>query len=467
MTGSDTERRIRVSPAKRTDLGNAQRLVARYLEVVRYVQATDRWHVWDGTRWAPDETGAIDRLARDTVRAMQREAAAMPSDTEEQSEAKIEAAKWAVACEGAARLASMIQLARYEEGVPVTATAFDGRPWELNCPNGVVDLKTGKLLNHDPAHMHSQRAAVRFIEGAKAPAWRRFLRVVLPDAEVRRYIQRLLGASLVGQPLPAATFPFIFGEGGTGKSTLLEPVLHALGDYGRLAPANLLTAKRGGGGDQTYDIAALRGARFVLASEGHSRQQLAEDVVKRITGDTTLAGRQIREAELTFPNVTALWFMSNHEPRVSSTDTGLWRRIREIPMDVVLSPRYAGLKERLIEEELEGILAWCVSGCVDYQRNGLKTPAAVTAATDSYRDDSNPLLEWAEQALVRDPDARETGPDLHASYVDWCATSRRRNDYPSGRSKVWARALKSLELEPVRTTAWRGYSGAALRQPPL
>ncbi len=462
----DTAARVRVSPAKRTDLGNAQRLAARYQEIIRYVKATDRWHVWDGAKWAPDETGCIDRLARDTVRAMQREAAAMESESEAQSEAKVEAAKWAVASESAARLSAMIQLARFEEGVAVTATSFDSLAWELNCPNGMVDLKTGKLHNHDPAHMHSQATLVPYLPDAKAPAWGQFLALVLPDRAVRKYVQKLLGASLVGAPLPAATFPFVYGEGGTGKSTLLEPVLAAVGDYGRLAPANLLTAKRGGG-DQTYDIAALRGARFVLASEGHSTQRLAEDVVKRITGDVTLAGRQIREAELTFANVSALWFMSNHEPRVSSTDTGLWRRIKEIPMEVVLGPEYAGLKEAMIATELEGILAWCVAGCVSWQKTGLEPPRAVLEATASYRDDANPLLEWAEFALVRDEAGRETGPDLHASYVDWCTANRRRNDYPSGRSKVWARALKSLELEPARTGAWRGYAGVTLRQPSL
>lgn len=458
MSGAAT--RTRASLAKRTDLGNAQRLVSRNLDLVRYVGATYTWHVWDGARWAPDTTGKIDRLARDTVRAMQREAASLEDEA-----ARAEAVKWSVASENAGKLAAMIALARFESGIAVTANDFDCRPWELCAPNGRVDLRNGKLLHHDPDAMHSQATAVPYTKGSKAPQWGRFLRKVLPDAPTRRYIQKLLGASLVGQPLPAATFPFVYGEGGTGKSTLLEPVLAACGDYGRLAPANLLVAKRGG--EQTYDIAALRGARFVLASEGHSRQRLAEDVVKRVTGDTTLAGRQIREAELTFPNVTALWFMSNHEPRVSSTDTGLWRRVKEIPMDVVLGPEHAGLKERIIAEELEGVLAWCVNGCVMWQKEGLAVPEAVTTATASFRDDANPLLEWVEHSCEHDRTARESGSALHASYVGWTTAARRPNDYPSGRSKVWARALLSLGCEPYRTATERGYSGLRLRQPAL
>ena len=134
-------------------------------------------------------------------------------------------------------------------------------------------------------------------------------------------------------------------------------------------------------------------------------------------------------------------------------------------MDVVLGPEYQGLKEAMIATELEGILAWCVRGCVAWQRDGMEPPAAVLAATASYRDDANPLLEWFEHALERDEAGRETGPDLHASYADWCAATRRRNDYPSGRSKLWARALKSLDLEPVRSAGQRAYGGPVCQEP--
>lgn len=467
MSAEETEDKplLRAVLAKRSDLGNAQRLAARYAEVIRYVHQTGCWHIWDGAAWAPDDTGQIERYARDTVRAMQREADGMEFGSEEQNEAKLTALKWAIASENAARLAAMVGLARAEDGIAVTATAFDTRPWELNCPNGTVDLRTGQLRNHDPASMHSQSTNARYLKSAKVPRWGKFLRLALPDPAVRKYVQKLIGASLVGEPLSAATFPFIYGPGGTGKSTLLEPVLEALGDYGRLAPANLLVAKRGGGGDQTYDIAALRGKRFVLASEGHSRQRLAEDVVKRITGDLHLAGRQIREAEITFPNVTALWFTSNHEPRADGTDTGFFRRLRKITMDTVLGPEHAGLKEYLIADELEGILSWAVAGCVLAHAEGLNPPARVLADTEQYRDESNPLMEWLDACCTLEPGARTSAADLHAAYTDWCDTRRRPVDYRSAKGSGWSGAMKSLGLEPYRTAAERGFAGIRLVQP--
>lgn len=466
MSAPETEAPLRrAAVVKRSDLGNAQRLAARYAEVIRYVHATGAWHIWNGAAWAPDDTAQIERFARATLQAMQREADALPYGDDDQNSEKLAAIKWVIASQSAGRIAAMVQLARSEPDVAVTATAFDTHPWELNCLNGIVDLKTGKLRNHDPARMHSQITAAAYVKAAKAPRWAAFLKLALPDQAVRRYVQRLLGASLVGEPLPAATFPFVFGPGGTGKSTLLEPVLAAVGDYGRLAPANLLVAKRGS--DQTYDVAALRGRRLVLASEGHSRQRLAEDVVKRITGDMTLAGRQIREAEITFPNVTALWFTSNHEPRADGTDTGFFRRLRKITMDVVLGPEHAGLKESLIEEESEGILAWLVAGCVSAHRSGIIAPARVVQDTEDYRDESNPLLEWVDACCELDPQGRETAAALHDSYVAWCIAARRPVDYRSGRGASWAGAMKSIGLTTWRTSSARGYEGVHLIQPPL
>ena len=60
-----------------TDLGNAERLVARHGADLRYVP---QWGamVWDGKRWTLDTTGEFARRAKDTVRAMVAEASALP-----------------------------------------------------------------------------------------------------------------------------------------------------------------------------------------------------------------------------------------------------------------------------------------------------------------------------------------------------------------------------------------------------
>lgn len=467
MNSADTD--VRVSFARRSDLGNAQRLASRHAELIRYVHETQTWHIWSGAAWAPDITGQIERYARDTVRAMHRAAAEMPDgedDKDARSIAKAGAAKWAAASESAARLGAMVQLCRAEPDIAVPLSAFDGEPWELNCPNGIVDLRTGKLRGADPAAMHTQSTAVPHDLKARAPEWEKFLEIVLPDQAVRTYIWRLLGASLVGAPLPGHQFPFLFGSGGTGKSTLLETVADVLGDYARIAPATLLARKQQGA-SQTYDVASLRGRRFVVVEELSGA--IDDNMLKLVTSAKTLAARQIREAETEFANVTSLWMASNHEPRIDGSDTGLRRRVKQIVMDVVLDgPGYVGpLKAHIAAEEREGVLAWLVRGCVAAAKDGLVEPDAVAEATSELFSSNNSLLEWLDACCHRDEDAVETGLALHASYMDWCQRGRRRIEYRSGKSATWARALKSIGLEPSRSATVRGYRGARLSQPAL
>lgn len=453
----------RTAFAKRTDLGNAQRLAGRYAELIRYVHGTEQWHIWNGQAWAVDDTGQIQRFARDTVRGMQRDALLLPDGSDERETA----AKWGQACEMAARLTAMVQLARAEPDIAVTVDSFDLHPWELNTATGIVDLRHGQRMHHDPARMHAQITAVGYEPAARAPQWEAFLRRVLPADDVRTYVQRLLGRSLVGLPMPGHEFPFLFGSGGTGKSTLLEIVIDVLGDYARIAPSTLLLRKQGATSGSTYDIAALRGKRLVVVEELSGT--IDENVLKLITAASRLAARQIHQAEAEFPNVTSLWMASNNEPRINGSDTGLRRRVKQIVMDTVLDgPGYVGpLKAHIATNEREGVLAWLVRGCVDAYKHGLVAPGAVELATAELFSSNNPLLEWLEACCELDDGSIETAPALHASYLDWCSRSRRRVDYRNGRSATWARALKGAGLEPVRTATNRGYRGARLTQPPL
>src|ERR1043166_5781381 len=70
-----------------TDLGNAERLVARHGQDLRYVSQWG-WLAWDGRRWERDTTGESVRRAKETARHMLAEATTLESTTERQLLAK-------------------------------------------------------------------------------------------------------------------------------------------------------------------------------------------------------------------------------------------------------------------------------------------------------------------------------------------------------------------------------------------
>lgn len=442
-----------------TDLGNAKQLVAQHSGHIRYVATTGSWHVWNDFAWAVDDNGQVDRYARATVLRMQRRAADM-----EEGPDKEDAIKWAIAAENQARLKAMVEQAKAEPEVAARVDDFDGLAHELNTPAGPVDLRTGELRTPDPAAMHSKATVVRYIAGAKAPEWEKFIRTAIPDQATRRYVQRLLGLSLLGATMPEHQLPFLYGSGGTGKSTLLEIVSDVLGDYVFWAPRSLLQRKQPGA--QSYDWASMRGRRLVIVEEVDGK--LDEEALKQGVSQKSITARQPHERVATFRNVSALWMTSNKEPRFDGSDAALGRRLKVIAMDTKLEPTYVGpLKEHIAACEQEGVLSWLVRGSVLAHNRGVVEPAGVKASTSDMRDGANQLLEWADNALIMDPSGSATVAELHDSYTEWCIAAKRYNDYRSTRGLGWGRALREIGLEPGRSKGTRTYIGARLRAAPM
>src|SRR5262249_51111463 len=125
---------------KRTDVGNGERLIRRFGPDLRYCHPWSKWLVWDGRRWELDRTAAVQRKAKETARALLREAATLGDDGEAKQHVK-----WWRQSEGSPRLNAMLERAATEEGIPILPDDMDGDGWLFNCANGTVDLRTGRL----------------------------------------------------------------------------------------------------------------------------------------------------------------------------------------------------------------------------------------------------------------------------------------------------------------------------------
>jgi hypothetical protein len=164
----------------RTDVGNAQRLVARHHRDMRYVPALGGWFVWTGRVWQRDENDAqVMAWAKATVRAIYEEARQLV-DLEDRKAL----AAHAKHSESAGKLKAMLTLAQSEPGVPARAEDFDKDPMLFNCVNGVVDLRTGELHDHRREDMCRKIAPVAYDPRAQAPLFEAFLRRVQPGAEI-------------------------------------------------------------------------------------------------------------------------------------------------------------------------------------------------------------------------------------------------------------------------------------------
>jgi putative DNA primase/helicase len=184
------------------------------------------------------------------------------------------------------------------------------------------------------------------------------------------------------------------------------------------------TNKRDPHGPQP-DLARLSGVRLVTISEVESGGTMA--LLKRATGGDPIQTRSHHQETFEFTPQFTLWLMANDRPRVSDTDTGLWRRIREIPFSTVFNLPDPTIRQRLADPHVAGpaVLAWAVAGCLAWRREGLgDPPGQVAAATGEYRAEMDPLSDFLEDCTVAAPDAWTSSADLFDAYTRWADTNR-------------------------------------------
>jgi P4 family phage/plasmid primase-like protien len=427
-----------------TDLGNAERLVARFRADIRFVPQWG-WMVWEGKRWARDE-GASEMMRRavSTVRSMYDDISKLKDSRERQS-----LADHVMRSESAPRLEAMVKLAQHQ--VRVHASDFDRDPWLLNVLNGTLDLRTGTLRPHRREDLITKLASLPFEPDALAPAWDRFVRQIMADNNrLVVFLQRATGYSLTGVTSEQVLF-IAYGVGANGKSTFLKLISEVLGDYAVQTPSDTLMVKREGA--ISNDLARLQRARLVTAIETEDGRRLAEALVKQLTGGDPVPARFLYREFFEFVPEFKLFLVANHKPRIRGTDHAVWRRIRLVPFEVVFDPPDKGLRDRL-RAELPGILAWAVRGCLDWQRNGLGLPEEIRDATETYRRDEDALAQFLEEVCIQAPTARVRFADLYAAYTAWCEQNGERP--LSTRSLGMKLAEKGFAPNTGGTRVWKG-----------
>ena len=417
--------RAEAIPARNTDQGNAERLVARHGKSLRYVHPWGKWLVWDGKRWKIDDTGGVLRYAKDTVRAMFHEA-----DPSDESPIDRELAKHAMRSEAKERIKAMIALAQSEPGIPLLPDQLDADPWLLNVLNGTIDLRSGELREHRRKDLITKIAPVEYDPEASAPRFERFMREVLVEDRLVKFVRRFAGYSLTGSTRERV-FAILWGRGKNGKTTLIELLRAVLGDYAANTDVETVLVRQYSGVGN--DVAALRGARFVSAAEVEQGRVLAESKVKNLTGSDTVTARFLFAEPFDFRPEFKLWLSTNNKPIIRGTDDAIWDRIRLIPF----TRRFEGEKAdaELLEKlraELPGVLRWIVEGCQEWQREGLGEPKEVATATAGYRAEMDTLAAFIEECCVTNPGVWVEFKHLWAAWTSWCEES---NETPGNKRR--------------------------------
>ncbi len=232
-----------------------------------------------------------------------------------------------------------------------------------------------------------------------------------------------------------------------------------MSDYAMQTPTETLMVKARG--SIPNDVARLKGARFVIASEAEAEQRLAENLIKQMTGGDAISARFLHQEFFDFKPTHKMFLGCNHKPFINGTDNGIWRRIKLIPFEITIpeTERDPKMLEKLLQEK-EGILAWAVEGCLRWQSEGLDMPDAVKDATDGYRIEMDVIAQFKSDCCETGDHLHVPTQDLYLAFEEWCG----KNGERQVTHLRLTQRLKEMGFKSVRigSDKKRGLKGLAL-----
>ncbi len=355
------------------------------------------WLEFTGRRWEDTSEPRVVEIVRRYLRDLQHEAVSA-GDRRLVSELN--------KVQSAARIRAITQLARGIDGVLAHAQDFDAEPFLLNVGNGVLDLSSGDLLDHQPDLLMRHGTDVDYRPGATHPDWEQAL-AALPDHTTRSWVQQFLGTGAAGVPPREDVMTFWRGDGSNGKSTLLGACQTALGSYAKALLPTVLGGRRD---EHPTEFMDLMGARLVFMEETSDGHRLDTTKLKKLQGTEVITARRMRQDPVSFTPSHTLVVTTNHRPAVTDSDHGTWRRLLMVPFSVVFGRDGVSadrkLRDRVMRgrEQQEAVLAWLVEGALRWYANDQhlpEPPEEIRLATQEWREGTDLIYAFVNDRLTR------------------------------------------------------------------
>ncbi len=396
----------------------------------RYIPDQKVWMRWTGVRWEQDRHLRHEYAAQVMVQRMLERAEQVEQENPDVGKALVKQAKTMM---HANQIAALLRNARSDPRLASREEDFDTQSHLLTLDNGVFDLDRMELLPHDCSLMLTRKINASFRPAAPQGRWYQFMQEVLPDQQVREYVQRVCGYMLTGS-MDERVMMLFYGESGTGKTQFLEALSQVMGDFAGVAPASAFQPRQSGYKGPSEDLHKLRGTRFVMQSELDAGSRLNEPLVKSIVGADTQSTRPLYGAPVDWRPQYTVFLATNHLPRISSSENAIWNRVKPVHFGQVfineqgqaLDPSQRNLGKRMATTEADSILNWLLEGLAAYRARGLDEPEQVSAWLKQYREDVDTARQFIQHApederIVLEEKAGATVTEVYKTYTAWCA----------------------------------------------
>ena len=339
---------------------------------------------------------------------------------------------------------------------------LDADCFVLNTPEATYDLRKGMAgaREHSPEDFITKISSVT--PGQKGQIiWLDCLDLIFQhNQELIDYVQMICGLTAIGKVYVEALI-IAYGDGRNGKSTFWNAVSRVLGLYSGNISADTLTV--GCRRNIKPEMAEVKGKRLLIAAEMQEGARLNDSTVKQLCSTDDVFAEKKYKDPFSFKPCHTLVLYTNHLPRVSASDDGIWRRLIVIPFNAKITGKsdIKNYGEYLYDNAGESILTWVIEGAkkvidLDYQ---IPVPACVKAAIDEYRSQNDWFGHFMEDKCETGDGFRESSSSLYQAYRNYCIDT---NEYVRSTADFYF-AMESAGYERVTLNRKRYFKGVRLR----
>lgn len=281
------------------------------------------------------------------------------------------------------------------------------------------------------------------------------------NQQLINYVQMICGLAAIGKVYVEALI-IAYGDGRNGKSTFWNSVSRVLGLYSGNISADTLTV--GCRRNIKPEMAEVKGKRLLIAAEMQEGARLNDSTIKQLCSTDDVFAEKKYKDPFSFKPCHTLVLYTNHLPRVSASDDGIWRRLIVIPFGAKIEGNtdIKNYGEYLYENAGESILAWIIEGAkkviaLDYQ---IPVPDCVAKAINEYRSQNDWFGHFLEDKCEAGPSFKESSAALYQAYRNYSLDC---NEYVRSTADFYF-ALEKAGFERLTLNRKRYFKGLRIRE---
>jgi len=334
----------------------------------------------------------------------------------------------------------------------VNRTGFDSELDFINLKNGLLNVRTGELREHDPAYLSLSQLPRYFCPYCSCPKFAKFLvDVLVGDRNKIREAIKMLGYILHRGMEYEKSFMFL-GNGGNGKGTFLRVILLWLGSQNcaheslhnlvsdRFAPAELYLK-------YVNLFADLKSAK--LPDTGP---------FKMLSSGDPMSAQKKYGKRFNYGNFAKMIFSANNPPDTDDNTYAFYRRWVIFPFDKTYPQNDRFFSELTTEAELTGILNLALKGWRWLKEDGGFSIESVEKIKQDYQYRANNVKRFVDDICIinfAEPEFMTLTDRCYNEYLAFC----KKNGFRPLESNTFGSQLVQLGIihKPKMVQRKRGY----------